>query len=123
MKPIEQIKITPKNLKNLKFSGDGLIPAIIQDYKTKDVLMMAYMNIDSLRETLKTGKTCFWSRSRGEYWTKGMTSGHFQFVKGVYYDCDCDTLLLKVRQVGSACHTMKKSCFYRKIIPGKAKKH
>jgi phosphoribosyl-AMP cyclohydrolase len=116
VKTIETIEITPKTLKNLKFNQDGLIPAIVQDYKTREVLMMAYMNIDSLKETLKVGKTCFWSRSRQTYWVKGETSGHFQFVKGVYYDCDCDTLLIKVRQIGSACHTMKKSCFYRKII-------
>ena len=115
MKDIETIKISLRTLNKLKFNKDGLIPAIIQDYKTKDVLMMAYMNIDSLKETLKSRKTCFWSRSRQEFWVKGMTSGHFQFVKGVYYDCDCDTLLVKVRQVGFSCHTMKKSCFYRKI--------
>ena len=115
MSDIEKIQITARTLKKLKFTKDGLIPTIVQDYKTKDVLMMAYMNIDSLKQTLKGGKTCFWSRSRKEYWVKGMTSGHFQFVKGVYYDCDCDTLLVKVRQVGFPCHTMKKSCFYRKI--------
>ena len=115
MRTIEKIQITARTLKKLKFNKDGLIPTIIQNYKTKDVLMMAYMNIDSLKETLKTGKTCFWSRSRKEFWVKGMTSGHFQFVKGVYYDCDCDTLLVKVRQIGVPCHTMKKSCFYRSI--------
>ncbi|MBI5149655.1 MAG: phosphoribosyl-AMP cyclohydrolase [Candidatus Omnitrophica bacterium] len=112
---METIKITPRTLNKLKFNSDGLIPAIVQDYKSKEVLMMAYMNIDSLRQTLKIGKTCFWSRSRKEYWVKGMTSGHFQYVKSVAYDCDCDTLLIKVRQVGAACHTFKKSCFYRKI--------
>ncbi len=115
MRTIEKIQITARTLKKLKFNKDGLIPAIIQDYKTKDVLMVAYMNIDSLKETLKGGKTCFWSRSRQEFWVKGMTSGHFQFVKGVYYDCDCDTLLIKVRQIGVPCHTMKKTCFYRKL--------
>ena len=108
-------KITADNLKDLKFASDGLIPAIVQDEKTKEVLMMAYMNIDSLKETIKGGKTCFWSRSRKEYWVKGMTSGHFQFVKGVSYDCDGDTLLIAVRQIGAACHTNRKSCFYRKI--------
>jgi len=120
---IEKIKITPKTLHKMKFDKKGLIPAIVQDYKTKDVLMMAYMNAGSLKQTLKLGKTCFWSRSRKEYWVKGMTSGHFQFVKSVFYDCDCDTLLVKVRQVGFPCHTMKKSCFYRTIkIKRKAKK-
>ncbi|HBR15485.1 MAG TPA: phosphoribosyl-AMP cyclohydrolase [Candidatus Omnitrophica bacterium] len=107
--------MTSKTIKKLKFNDDGLIPAIIQDYKTKEVLMMAYMNLESLKQTLKIGKTCFWSRSRQEFWVKGMTSGHFQFVKDVSFDCDCDTLLISVRQVGAACHTNRKSCFYRKI--------
>jgi phosphoribosyl-AMP cyclohydrolase len=102
-------------LGSFKFDQNGLIPAIIQDYKDKQVLMLAYMNKESLRRTLKLGKTCFWSRSRKEYWVKGMTSGHFQFVKSVAYDCDLDALLIKVRQVGKACHTGKRSCFYRKI--------
>ena len=115
MKEIEKIQITPRTIKKLKFNQDGLIPAIVQDYRTKEVLMMAYMNLDSLKESLKTGKASYWSRSRKEFWIKGMTSGHFQFVKDIYYDCDCDCLLLKVRQVGAACHTFKKSCFYRKI--------
>ena len=115
MNSIEKIKITPATLKKLRFDANGLIPAIIQDYKTKDVLMMAYMNIDSLRETMKVGKTCFWSRSRKTYWVKGETSGHFQFVKEIYYDCDCDVLLMKVDQIGAACHTNQRSCFYRKI--------
>ena len=115
MTPAEKIKITPATLKNLKYDNNGLIPAIIQDYKTKDVLMMAFMNIDSLKQTIKIGKTCFWSRSRKEYWVKGMTSGHFQFVKSIAYNCDCDVLLIKVRQIGAACHTFKRSCFYRSI--------
>ena len=99
----------------LKFDSAKLIPAIIQDYKTGEVLMLAYMNKESLRRTIKLGKTCFWSRSRKEYWVKGLTSGHFQFVKSIAYDCDMDALLVKVRQVGVACHTGKRSCFYRKI--------
>lgn len=103
------------NLKSFKFDKSGLLPAIIQDYKTGSVLMLAYMNRVSLARTLKTGKTCFWSRSRKEYWVKGQTSGHFQFVKSIAYDCDMDTLLIKVRQVGAACHTGNRSCFYRKI--------
>lgn len=115
MSKIEEIQITPRTLSKLKFDDNGLIPAIVQDYKSGEVLMMAYMNLESLKQTIKIGKTCFWSRSRKEYWVKGMTSGHFQFVKGIYYDCDADTLLIKVRQIGSACHTMKGSCFYRKI--------
>lgn len=103
------------DLGDLKFDKQGLIPAIIQDYKKGDILMLAYMNRESLRRTLKSGKTCFWSRSRKEYWVKGETSGNFQFVKCVFYDCDLDTLLIKVRQVGVACHTGNRSCFYRKI--------
>jgi len=102
-------------LASLKFDQNGLIPAIIQDYKNSEVLMLAYMNKESLRRTLKLGKTCFWSRSRKEYWVKGLTSGHFQFVKSVAYDCDLDALLIKVRQVGKACHTGNRSCFYRKV--------
>ena len=111
----ETIQITPRSLNKLKFNPDGLIPAVIQDYKSKEVLMLAYMNKEAIRRTIKLGKTCFWSRSRKEYWVKGMTSGHFQFVKTICYDCDCDCLLIKVRQIGAACHTYKRSCFYRKI--------
>jgi phosphoribosyl-AMP cyclohydrolase len=104
------------DIKKLKFDENKLIPAIIQDYKNNEVLMIAYMNLESVRRTLKLGKTCFWSRSRKEYWVKGLTSGHFQFVKSIAYDCDQDALLIKVRQIGSACHTGNRSCFYRRII-------
>lgn len=100
---------------NLKYDKNGLIPAIIQDYRTKEVLMLAYMNEEALKRTFKLKKTCFWSRSRKEYWVKGKTSGHYQFIKVLSYDCDCDALLIKVRQVGAACHTGNKSCFYRTI--------
>ncbi len=102
-------------IKRLKFDRRGLIPAIIQDYRTGQVLMLAYMNKESLSRTLKSGKTCFWSRSRKEYWIKGETSGNYQYVKSIAYDCDWDTLLIKVRQVGVACHTGNRSCFYSKI--------
>lgn len=102
-------------IKDLKFDKQGLIPAIIQDYKTGEVLMLAYMNQESIKRMLKLGKTCFWSRSRKVYWVKGETSGHFQFIKSICYDCDMDALLIKVRQVGVACHTGNRSCFYRKI--------
>jgi phosphoribosyl-AMP cyclohydrolase len=102
--------------KKLKFDKQGLIPAIIQDYKSNEVLMLAFMNRESLRRTIKSGRTCFWSRSRKEYWVKGETSGHCQFVKSIAYDCDMDALLIKVRQVGAACHTGNRSCFYRKMI-------
>jgi phosphoribosyl-AMP cyclohydrolase len=101
--------------KELKLDSNGLLPAIIQDYKTKEVLMLAYMNPLSLKKTVKSGKTCFWSRSRKEFWVKGQTSGHFQFVKSISYDCDIDAILIKVRQIGVACHTGNRSCFYRKI--------
>ena len=104
-----------KDLKNFKFDKYGLIPAIIQDHKTDEVLMLAYMNKESLRRTIESGKTCFWSRSRKKFWVKGETSGHFQFVKAIAYDCDMDALLFKVRQINVACHTGNRSCFYRKI--------
>ena len=103
------------NAKDLKFDDKGLIPAVIQDYKNGEVLMLAYMNAESVRRTLKKKLTCFWSRSRKEYWIKGATSGHYQHVKSIAYDCDLDALLIKVRQVGVACHTGNRSCFYRKI--------
>jgi phosphoribosyl-AMP cyclohydrolase len=103
------------SLNSLKFDTAGLIPAIIQDYRNKEVLMLAYMNKEAVRRTLKSGRTCFWSRSRKKYWVKGETSGHFQFVKSVAYDCDLDALLIKVRQLDAACHTGNRSCFYRKI--------
>ncbi len=108
-------KLKVKNLKKLKFDKQGLIPAIIQDYNTGRVLMLAYMNRTSLKRTLRWGETCFWSRSRKTYWVKGSTSGNRQFVKSIFYDCDLDALLVKVRQVGVACHTGKRSCFYRKL--------
>ncbi len=106
----QEKKIRPAEL---KYDSKGLIPAIIQDYSTGEVLMVAYMNCRSLKRTLKTGKTCFWSRSRKDFWVKGATSGHFQFVKSIAYDCDSDALLIKVRQLGAACHTGNRSCFYR----------
>ena len=101
---------------DLKYNDQGLIPAIIQDEKSGEVLMMAYMNKASLGKTVEGGKTCFWSRSRQEYWVKGETSGNIQLVKEILYDCDEDTLLVKVEQIGSgACHTGNRTCFFRKI--------
>lgn len=108
-------KFKKLRIAELKFDKNGLIPAIIQDYLTKDVLMLAYMNKNSLARTVKSGKTCFWSRSRKEYWTKGATSGNYQFVKAISYDCDLDALLIRVRQKGVACHTGNRSCFYRRL--------
>jgi phosphoribosyl-AMP cyclohydrolase len=104
----------PKFIESLKFEK-GLIPVVIQDIEDGEVLMLAYMNKDSLTKTLKTGKTHFWSRSRKKIWLKGETSGHYQKVKEVYFDCDKDTLLIKVKQVKAACHKGYKSCFYRKL--------
>jgi phosphoribosyl-AMP cyclohydrolase len=97
----------------LKFNSDGLIPAIIQDAGNGRVLMMAWMNRASLEKTLETGKTWFWSRSRQKYWMKGESSGHTQTVKDVAFDCDGDTLLIQVEQVGAACHEGYRSCFFR----------
>ena len=93
----------------------GLIPAIITDYQTKEVLMLAYMNEESYEKTLATNRTWFYSRSRKELWNKGATSGHFQYVKSIYLDCDQDTLLVAVEQIGAACHTGAKTCFFEKI--------
>ena len=101
---------------NIKYDSNGLIPAVIQDHKTGQVLMMAYMNEESLKRTLAEGKCCFWSRSRGKLWLKGETSGNLQLVKEAFIDCDNDTLLFKVEQVGgAACHSGYRSCFYRKL--------
>lgn len=97
------------------FLKDSLIPAIITDITNNEVLMMAYMNRESLKKTFETGYTWFWSRSRQELWNKGATSGHLQKVAEIYADCDDDTLLIKVEQIGAACHTGNKSCFFTKI--------
>jgi phosphoribosyl-AMP cyclohydrolase len=102
-------------LSKLKFTDDGLIPAIVQEKGTGKVLMMAWMNRDSLLKTLETKKTYFWSRSRKKFWMKGETSGHVQNVHRVAYDCDGDTLLIEVDQVGAACHEGYKSCFFTDI--------
>ncbi len=100
----------------LKYDGQGLIPAIIQDVKDNEVLMLAYMNRTSLERTAETGKTHFWSRSRQKYWMKGETSGNVQLVKEILYDCDMDTLLVRVEQAGAgACHTGNRTCFYRSM--------
>lgn len=99
----------------LKFTSDGLIPAIIQDFESKRVLMMAWMNRASLEKTIKTGRTHFWSRSRQTFWMKGETSGHVQTVKDLAFDCDGDTLLIQVEQIGAACHEGFRSCFFRSV--------
>ncbi len=99
----------------LKFDANGLVPAIVQEQKTGRVLMMAWMNRAALEKTISSGKTHFWSRSRQQFWMKGETSGHVQTVKDISFDCDGDTLLIQVEQVGAACHDGYKSCFYRSI--------
>jgi phosphoribosyl-AMP cyclohydrolase len=102
-----------QGLDNLKYNADGLIPAIVQDADNGEVLMMAYMNKTSLEESIRTGKTHFWSRSRQKYWMKGESSGHIQEIQAIYTDCDADTLLIKAKQRGAACHNGYRSCFYR----------
>jgi phosphoribosyl-AMP cyclohydrolase len=105
-------------VETLKYDANGLIPALIQDYKDNEILMVAWMNKASLLDTLKTGKTHFWSRSRQKYWMKGEESGNTQNVKQTFYDCDNDVLLFKVEQVGeAACHTGHRSCFYMEVTP------
>jgi len=99
----------------IKFDADGLVPVIVQDAETNQVLMMAYMNAESLRLTLEQGETWFWSRSRNELWHKGATSGNVQRVVEVRVDCDADALLVRVNPAGPACHTGEQSCFYRNI--------
>ena len=99
----------------IKFDSNGLIPVIVQDSKTKDVLMMAWMNAESLRLTIEKGETVFWSRSRQEIWHKGATSGNVQKVVEIRVDCDADTLLVLVEPAGPACHTGERTCFYRSI--------
>ena len=102
----------------LKYDENGLIPAVIQQHDTHEVLMVAYMNRESLIETVQTGKTWFWSRSRHKYWMKGESSGHTQDVVEIRYDCDADCLLVRVNQNGpGACHTNERTCFYRRMYP------
>jgi phosphoribosyl-AMP cyclohydrolase len=101
-------------IKQLQFNSQGLIPAIAQDHADNTVLMLAWMNHESIQRTIETGDAYYWSRSRAQIWHKGATSGHFQRVKQLFYDCDSDAILLKVEQVGQiACHTGARSCFFR----------
>ncbi|MFT5873274.1 MAG: phosphoribosyl-AMP cyclohydrolase [Clostridium sp.] len=103
------------DIKEIQFNN-GLLPAIVQEESSGMVLMLAYMNQESLKKTIETGTTWFFSRSRNKFWNKGETSGHFQYVKSIKFDCDGDTILIQVKQVGVACHTGSKSCFYREIL-------
>lgn len=105
-------------LNQLKFDANGLIPAIVQDHKTGEVLMMAWMNRDSLEKTIASGKTHFFSRSRNKLWLKGESSGHVQHVKSISTDCDQDVLLIKAEQIGAACHEGYHSCFFRQHQSG-----
>jgi phosphoribosyl-AMP cyclohydrolase len=104
---------------DLKYDDKGLIPAVIQDWQNGQILMVAYMNAESLKKTVETRLTWFWSRSRRKFWQKGETSGHIQRVKDILYDCDQDTLLIKVEQTGPACHTGEQSCFFRSFLDKK----
>ncbi|AIE86101.1 phosphoribosyl-AMP cyclohydrolase [Fimbriimonas ginsengisoli] len=99
----------------IKYNADGLVPAIVQDHASGEVLMMAWMNAEALRRTLETKRATYWSRSRQNFWVKGETSGHTQQVRSVSVDCDLDTVLLKVDQVGAACHENYRSCFFRDV--------
>ena len=100
----------------LKLNSDGMVCVVVQDDKNKDVLMVAYMNRQAYEKTLETGVMTYWSRSRNELWVKGLTSGHFQYVRSLYLDCDNDTILARVDQVGAACHTGSRSCFFKEIM-------
>ena len=102
-------------LQQTKFNADGLVPAIAQQYDTKEVLMMAWMNEASLKETIISKRACYWSRSRQSFWRKGDSSGHIQMVKDIKLDCDGDTILMLVDQTGAACHTGERSCFFRDL--------
>lgn len=112
----EQVFETEIQFSDFKLNSDGLIPAIVQDYKSGKVLMLAYMNEESFAETIRSGLMTYYSRSRQELWKKGETSGHYQYVKSMDIDCDKDTLLAKVEQIGAACHTGNESCFYTRLI-------
>ena len=109
-----RIDVSPEQIQSLRYNLDGLIPVITQDHETREVLMMAWMNAESLHLTLDQGRMVYWSRSRQELWRKGDTSGDRQFVREAYFDCDADTLLFVVEQEGAgACHTGARSCFFR----------
>ena len=104
-------------LSKLKYDNDGLVAAVIQDDTNNEVLMLGYMNTEAIKETLTTGRVCFWSRSRQKLWRKGETSGHTQTVKSIAVDCDGDALLIKVEQKVAACHVGYRSCFFREVSP------
>ena len=103
-------------LERIRFTDAGLVPAIVQQWDTREVLMMGWMDAEAFRRTMSEGRVTFWSRSRREYWRKGDTSGHVQYVKGVALDCDGDTLLVTVEQIGAACHTGTRTCFDADVL-------
>lgn len=103
-------------INDIKFDDKGLVPAVVQDVNTKEVLMLAYMNEESIRKTLEEKTACYYSRSRKQLWKKGETSGNIQNLKGFYYDCDKDTILMLVNQIGVACHTGSYSCFFNEVV-------
>ncbi len=105
-------------LDELSFDERGLLPAVVQDSATGDVLMLAWVDEEALRRTMQTGTTWFWSRSRREYWNKGATSGNVQSLDAIFYDCDADAVLMRVTAAGPACHTGERSCFYRELPAG-----
>jgi phosphoribosyl-AMP cyclohydrolase len=114
---VSRSDVTQTVLAHVKWTGDGLVPAIVQDAETNAVLMMAWMDRAALAQTLATGQTHFYSRSRRAAWHKGETSGHVQHVEAILVDCDADVLLIRARQVGGACHEGYRSCFFRRIDP------
>jgi len=119
--PVTTIDATAQQLADVVYDANGLVPAIAQESSTGEVLMMAWMNEESLRVTLAEGRMVYWSRSRGELWRKGDTSGDRQFVREAFYDCDGDTLLFEVEQEGAgACHTGARTCFFRAFGPAEA---
>jgi phosphoribosyl-AMP cyclohydrolase len=103
-------------LQKVKFDANGLVPAIAQSSETGEVLMLAYMNYESILKTIESKLACYWSRSRQAFWTKGESSGHLQHIEEILLDCDGDTILLKVKQIGPACHTGQQNCFFRKLV-------
>lgn len=108
----------PFDFDQLKLNSDGLLPCVVQDHVSGEVLMLAYMNAEALRRTVETGRATYWSRSRQSFWVKGETSGHIQTVRSIALDCDLDTVLLKVEQLGPACHNGYRTCFYRDLSEG-----
>jgi len=117
-KPASGANTKPAVPQGIKFNADGLVPAIAQQYDSGEVLMMAWMNAESIAETLATGRVCYWSRSRAKLWRKGESSGQVQTLKDFRWDCDGDTLLLLVNQIGVACHTGRRNCFYNALRNG-----